>query len=231
MIQRSVSPTQTTWYPHSNLQYLADLLTWTAHNGMEINTSKTKEMVLGRLANTNLPLPNITSQTVQRVTAYKLLGVHIDSTLSLSTHIEHIIKNATARLYFLKQLKRAGLLYSHLLHFYITVIRPVLEFRAPVWHNALTKAQSESLESLQKARYPYYPQPNPRNDVFHPCCFTQMWFRWLHGVFFVTLWILPPVFTASFLHPDPPLSLKAQIFSNSSQSLYSYKAILFLHAI
>ena len=56
------------------LTYLAELLTWTAHNGMEINTSKTKEMVFGRLANTNLPLPNIASQTVERVTTYKLLG-------------------------------------------------------------------------------------------------------------------------------------------------------------
>ena len=56
---------------------------------MEINTSKTKEMVLGRLANTNLPLPNIALQTVERVTTYKLLGVHIDSTLSWSTHIEY----------------------------------------------------------------------------------------------------------------------------------------------
>jgi len=62
------------------LTYLADLLTWTAHNGMEVNTSKTKEMVLGRLANTNLPLPNISSQTVERVTTYKLLGEHIDPT-------------------------------------------------------------------------------------------------------------------------------------------------------
>ena len=71
------------------LTYLADLLTWAAHNGMEINTSKTKEMVLGHLANTNLL--NITSQTVERVTTYKLLGVHIDSTFSWSTHIEYIL--------------------------------------------------------------------------------------------------------------------------------------------
>ena len=50
------------------LTYLTELLTWAAHNGTEINTSKTKEMVLGRLANINLPLPNIASQTVERVT-------------------------------------------------------------------------------------------------------------------------------------------------------------------
>jgi len=89
-------------------------------------------MVLGRLANTNLPLPDIASQTVERVTTYKLLGVHNDSALSWSTHIEHIIKKATTRLYFLKQLKRAGLPNSHLLHLYITVIKPVLEYCVPV---------------------------------------------------------------------------------------------------
>jgi len=50
------------------LTYLAESLTWAAHNEMEINTSKTEEMVLGRLANTNLPLPSIASQTVERVT-------------------------------------------------------------------------------------------------------------------------------------------------------------------
>jgi len=50
-----------------------------------------------------------------------MLGVHIDSTLSWSTHIEHIIKKATTRLYFLKQLKTAGLSNRHLLCFYISL--------------------------------------------------------------------------------------------------------------
>jgi len=79
-----------------------------------------------------------------------LLGVHTASTLSWSTHTEHITKKATTRLYFLKQLKRAGFPNSHLLHFYITVIRHWLEYCAPVWYYALTKAQSESLQAVQK---------------------------------------------------------------------------------
>ena len=66
---------------------------------MEINTSKTKEMVLGRLAITDLPFLNISSQTIERVTSYKL---HIDFSLSWSIHIGHIIKKATTRLYYLK---------------------------------------------------------------------------------------------------------------------------------
>jgi len=39
---------------------------------------------------------------------------------------------------------------SHLLHFYITVTRPVLEYCAQVWHYTLTKAQSESLQAVEK---------------------------------------------------------------------------------
>jgi len=73
-----------------------------------------------------------TPETIERVTSFKLLGVHLDSSLAWSTHIDHIIKKATTRLYFLKQLKRAGLSNSHLLHFYTTVIRPVLEYCAPL---------------------------------------------------------------------------------------------------
>ena len=94
--------------------YLSYLLTWAAHNGMELNISKIKEMILGQLAVTNLPLLSISSQTTDRVTSLKLLEVHTDSSLSWYIHIDHIIKKTTTGLYFLKQLKRAGLSSSHL---------------------------------------------------------------------------------------------------------------------
>ena len=61
---------------------------------MEINTSKTKEIVLGRLAITNIPVPllSISSQTIKRVTSYKLFGVHTLTLLVQSIHIDHIIE-------------------------------------------------------------------------------------------------------------------------------------------
>jgi len=55
-----------------------------------------------------------------------------------------------SRLYFLKQLKRAGAGTDDLLCFYCSVIRPVLEYACPVWHSSLTAALSRALESLQK---------------------------------------------------------------------------------
>ena len=39
---------------------------------------------------------------------------------------------------------------SQLVHYYIAVIRPVLEYCIPAWHYALTKAQTQQLEALQK---------------------------------------------------------------------------------
>ena len=71
--------------------------------------------------------------------------------------------------YFLKQLKRGGLPNSHLLHFYITVIRPVLEYCAPVLHYALTKAQSESLEAVQKLAI-HITYNLTRGILYSECC-------------------------------------------------------------
>ena len=84
-------------------------------------------MILGPLAQSNIPPLTISSGAIERVTSFKLLGLYIDSSLSWSTHIENTTKKATSRLYFLKQLKRAGVSEKHLLHFYTTVIRSILE--------------------------------------------------------------------------------------------------------
>ena len=34
--------------------------------------------------------------------------------------------------------------------FYISVVRPILEYACPVWHTGLTAAQSDALESVQR---------------------------------------------------------------------------------
>ena len=75
---------------------------------MQINISKTKEIILGRISQDNLELLSTLAGTVERVTTFKLLGIHLDDTLTWSTHVNAITSKATKRLYFLKQLTRAG---------------------------------------------------------------------------------------------------------------------------
>jgi len=118
---------------------------------MVLNLTKTKEVVLGPPSITsNLLSISASSHQIQRASEAKLLGVHIDSNLSWHTHVEAIVSKAIQRLYFLKQLKRARVPHAQLLHFYISVIRPVLEYAVPVWHHLLTKSQTNSIESVQK---------------------------------------------------------------------------------
>ena len=37
-----------------------------------------------------------------------------------------------------------------MLHFYTSVIRPVLEYVCPAWHTSLTKEQTKQIEVIQK---------------------------------------------------------------------------------
>ena len=83
------------------------------------------------------------------ISTFKLLGIHLDTNLSWSTHINSITSKASKRLYFLRQLKTAGVPYKQLLHFYTAVIRPVLEYAAPAWHHLINRTQAQHLESVQ----------------------------------------------------------------------------------
>ena len=78
------------------------------------------------------------------------LSLYLDSNLTWHTHIDTMLSKSTQRLYFLKQLSCAGVPQTQLRHFYLTVIRPVLEYAAPVWHHLITKTQADQIEAIQK---------------------------------------------------------------------------------
>ena len=49
-----------------------------------------------------------------------------------------------------KILKKSGLQTHQFRHFYLSVIRPILEYCYPIWHHGLIKAQTESLEAIKR---------------------------------------------------------------------------------
>jgi hypothetical protein len=50
----------------------------------------------------------------------------------------------------LKHLKCSGVDLDDVLHFYYSVVKPVLEYACPAWHTGLTRDQSDRLEAVQK---------------------------------------------------------------------------------
>jgi len=111
-------------------------------------------MILGPLARQPpQPLSDCSgseSVLIERVYHFKLLRINISHDMSWQAHIDAISHKAASRLHFLRILKKSGLKPHHLLHFSLTVIRPVLEYCSVVWHHCLTKAQSETLEAIQR---------------------------------------------------------------------------------
>ena len=65
-------------------------------------------------------------------------------------HVSHMPSRAATRLYYLRQLRRAGLGADDLLSYYKAVVRSVVEYAGQVWNSGLTKGQSEDLERVQK---------------------------------------------------------------------------------
>ena len=77
----------------SNMSSLVeDILHWSQCNLMNINWSKTKDLVLGSdLAKNFCRELCVVGNIVERVSAFKLLGVTIDDTLKWKAHVNSII--------------------------------------------------------------------------------------------------------------------------------------------
>ena len=131
--------------------YFQEVLNWSTTNLMNINFTKTKEMIIGSL-NNDPPsaLTASASNIIERVHTYKLLGITLNDKLKWDNHINTICSKASSRLYFLKLLKRSRVSIDDLLHYYSTIVRPVLEYACQVWHASLTKEQSARIEKIQK---------------------------------------------------------------------------------
>ena len=102
---------------------------------MKINSSKTKEIILGAFARSNPPDLVISGNVISRVLSFKLLGIHISNDLSWNTHMDAVYAKATTRLFLIFQtIKESWHFYlsdchtEHILcvythtHYYITSI-------------------------------------------------------------------------------------------------------------
>jgi len=73
--------------------FIENLLDWADRNDMQVNTAKTKEMILCPLARSDLSILSTRIGNVERVSSFKLLRVYIESALSWSLHIDNMVKN------------------------------------------------------------------------------------------------------------------------------------------
>ena len=137
----------------SRVQSLVDELTEKAKDDkFQLNEAKCKELCISfaRSERSFSPI-HINNKPIEVVSNAKILGVSISKDLKWNIYIVEIVKKASSRLYFLRQLKRAKINKKDLLTFYLTCVRPATEYACPVFHNSLPLYLSEELEKLQKS--------------------------------------------------------------------------------
>ena len=83
---------------------------WSASNSMQLNTDKTKEMLIyyGK-KNHNLKPITLDGQDIECVNQSKLLGVFLNNQLTWHDYVEYMCSKASRRLYFSNLMKWAGL--------------------------------------------------------------------------------------------------------------------------
>ena len=89
------------------------------------------------------------SSLIEKVSCYKLLGVHLSDNLTWKEHVTHIVKKGSKRLYAKRALKKCRLTDRQLILVYCSIIRSVLEYASPAWAG-LTQYLSDQIESIQK---------------------------------------------------------------------------------
>ena len=110
----------------------------------------------------NHELAEINSQSVSKMKAIKLLGMHIQSDLKWNTHILETVKKATKQLFFLVQLIRAEVSECELVKFYVACIQSVLLYGCQTF---LTNFTTSSLIRRKRVF---------TQKTVYECCFQQV---------------------------------------------------------
>ena len=103
---------------------------------MSLNPKKTKDVsICFKESFPEPPQLSIDGTFIERVNAFKLLGVLHQDNLNYewNSHVEYITKRANKRLFFLRESCRANLPTEVVITCHVTKIRPLLEYRTPIW--------------------------------------------------------------------------------------------------
>ena len=135
----------------NNLQHALNLLKkWHLENGMIINISKTKLMLIS--SQQNMQDDNLTlvydDFDLQLTRCEKVLGIHIDENLTWTNHFQHVSKKISSYLWLLFQIKSYLPLKQRVL-FNNAYIKPHFEYCCVIWGNSFN-SNVHKIKKIQK---------------------------------------------------------------------------------
>ena len=144
-----------------------DLVEWANKNKMKLNGKKTMEIRISFRKKVPIWTPiTINSEVIQSVQSAKLLGFVINDKLNWDDHLKMIFNKCNQRMYFIGCMMRAGFKNVEIVAFFCASIRSILEYGAPVWHNAITQKQSNEIEAYQRRLIKLIEKIHPQNHNY-----------------------------------------------------------------
>ena len=149
--------------PHRHKHALAaqNVFRRTVHNaesiGMQVNTKKTNSICISDAMTFKAEayILATTGEKIQTKQHMKLLGFHFGPKPTCHAQVEAIRKSFRGRYWLLIHMKQNGFNEQEMLKAYKSLLRPIAEYCAPVFHSMINDAQDEQIEKLQSTALRY----------------------------------------------------------------------------
>lgn len=128
---------------------VSGLTAWCSENNLQLNTTKTKELILDFRKGRADPAPlYIQGVCVERVQSMRFLGVQISEDLSWTANTTAVVKRAQQRLHFLRVLRRNNLEERLLVTFYRATIESIMAYCVTAWYAGCSAADRRALQRV-----------------------------------------------------------------------------------
>ncbi|KAI4880975.1 hypothetical protein NFI96_001097 [Prochilodus magdalenae] len=122
---------------------------WCWENNLSLNINKTKKLIVDFRKQERVHTPiTINGATVERVSSFKFLGVHITEELTWTEHATRVVKKAQQRLLFLRLLKRFGMDPRIPRTFYTCTVESILTGSITTWYGSCTAIERKALQRV-----------------------------------------------------------------------------------
>ncbi|KAI4898380.1 hypothetical protein NFI96_010195 [Prochilodus magdalenae] len=122
---------------------------WCRENNLSLNVNKTKELIVDFRKQERVHTPiTIAGAAVERVSSFKLLGVHITEELTRTEHTTRVVKKAQQRLSFLRRLRRFGMDPRTLRTSYTCTVESILTGSITTWYGSCTAIERKALQRV-----------------------------------------------------------------------------------
>ncbi|TKS65892.1 RNA-directed DNA polymerase from mobile element jockey [Collichthys lucidus] len=128
---------------------IRDFVSWCELNQLQLNTSKTKEMIVNYQRKTSHFTPvNIQGSDIEVVRSYRFLGVHLNNKLDWTDNTHALYKKGQSRLHLLRRLRSFGVCRALLRTFYDSVVASAIFYAVVCWRGSSTDRDRSRLNRL-----------------------------------------------------------------------------------